>query len=543
MAVRDELVAAIADRYRAGLRWEKVRILDEFVAVTGYHRKHAMRLLRDGRAGDRSAPRPARRIYDEAVREALVVLWEASDRICGKRLKPLVPVLIEAMEQHGHLKLSPEIRVALLTVSAATIDRILRPVRARAGSGPRRRSLPSAVRRSIPVRTFSDWQDPPPGFFEADLVAHSGPMTRGSFVQTLVLTDIATGWTECAPLLVREQSLLTEVLNEIRGHLPFPLLGFDTDNDSVFMNETVQVYCRTTAIEFTRCRPYRKNDQAWVEPKNGSIVRRMVGYRRYEGLQAAAALAHLYARLRLFVNFFQPSFKLAEKVRDGAWVRKRHHPPATPCQRLLADPRTPVAVRDRVLALKAGLDPVCLLAEIRQAQQQLVAIADKPSTEPKGVPPLDMFLAGLRTAWKEGEVRPTSRPAAKPVRWWRSRRDPFEASSLLLKRWFEAEPEKTARQFLERLQAQYPGTYTDGLLRTLQRRLKVWRREAARRMVFGMPAIDLELSNSAERKGERPVDLPLRLDDADASPTTPQGLPQHFKLLRERSSGTASPES
>ena len=320
MAARDELVVAIARRYGGSLRWEKARILDEFVAVTGYHRKHAMRVLRDGRPGKRSGPRPARRVYDEAVREALVVLWEASDRVCGKRLKPLLPVLIEGMERHGHLQLVAEIRAALLTVSAATIDRALRRVREQAGGRPRRRAVPSAVRRSVSVRTFSDWHDPPPGFFEADLVAHSGPIARGSFVQTLVLTDIATGWTECAPLLVREQSLLVEVLTEIRKHLPFALLGFDTDNDSVFMNGTVQEYCRKAGVEFTRCRPYRKNDQAWVEQKNGSIVRRMVGYRRFEGLEAAAILAHLYARVRLFVNFFQPSFKLAGKVRDGAKV-------------------------------------------------------------------------------------------------------------------------------------------------------------------------------------------------------------------------------
>src|SRR6202008_3505296 len=167
---------------------------------------------------------------------------------------------------------------------------------------------PSSIRASIPVRTFSDWRDPPPGFVEADLVAHSGPVARGSFVQTLVLTDIATVWTECAPLLVREQRLLTEGLDELRKLMPFPLLGLDTDNDSVFMNETVQTYCKEEGVAFTRCRPYRKNDQAWVEQKNGAVVRHTVGYRRYEGPEAAAALARLYKALRLFVNFFQPSF-------------------------------------------------------------------------------------------------------------------------------------------------------------------------------------------------------------------------------------------
>jgi len=294
MATRDELVAAVIERYRSGGRNEKGRILDEFVAVTGFHRKHAMRVLRGGQAQRRSALRPERRRYDDAARDALVVIWEASDRLCGKRLKPLAPVLVEAMERHGHLQLAPEIRMRLLAMSAATMDRALRELREHAGGGTRRRTAPSsAVRRSVPVRTFSDWQDPPPGFVEADLVAHSGPAASGSFVQTLVLTDVATGWTECAPLLVREQRLLSEVLTEPRKLLPFDLLGFDTDNDSVFMNETVRDYCRASGIEFTRCRPYRKNDQAFVEQKNGAVVRRIVGYRRYEGLEAAALVAKL----------------------------------------------------------------------------------------------------------------------------------------------------------------------------------------------------------------------------------------------------------
>jgi hypothetical protein len=432
-------------------------------------------------------------------------------------------------------------------MSAATIDRALRDIRRQAGTATRRRSAPSAaIRRSVPVRTFDDWDDPPPGFVEADLVAHSGPVTRGSFVQTLVLTDIATGWTECAPLLVREQRLLTEVLGELRKLLPFPLLGLDTDNDSVFMNETVRDYCQQVGIEFTRCRPYRKNDQAWVEQKNGAVVRRTIGYRRFEGLEAAATLARLYAAMRLFVNFFQPSFKLATKVRDGALVRKRYHPPATPCQRLIADPRTKEEVRRRVQELRAMLDPVRLLKEIRAAQQQLVEIADRPvlgETAKPTPPTLEQFLSGLRTAWREGEVRPTSVAKAKPKR-SRRRPDPFAAVTTELRGWFEAEPWHTSRELLERLQAERPGVYPDGQLRTLQRRLKEWRREAAHRMVFGTMTGNRgvapgdgqgsPLSNGAndcfsgdgDGGAKSPVDLPLRLDDANASPTTPQGQRQ-----------------
>ena len=488
MTTRDELVVALAGRYALGSRMERGRMLDEFAALTGHHRKHAMRLLRAGASNGRSSPRPKRRIYDQATREALIVVWEASDRICGKRLRPLVPILVSAMERHGRLRLAPEVLTGLLTMSAATIDRALREARGPLGGRPRRRSPPSAaIRRSVAVRTFDGWDDPAPGFMEADLVAHSGPTAKGSFVQTLTLTDIATGWTECAPVLVREQKLLTEVLSEMRKLLPFPLLGFDTDNDSVFMNETVRDYCKEAGVEFTRCRPYRKNDQAWVEQKNGAVVRHTVGYRRYEGLEAAAALAVLYRALRLFVNFFQPSFKLAEKSRDGAKVKKRYHAPATPHQRLVSDPRTTEETRRRVDTVFATLDPVQLLSEIRVAQQRLVEIADRPVPGERlapTAPTLEEFLCGLRTAWREGEVRPTSRTKEK-VKRGRRRPDPLVTVTAQLHDWFEAEPWRTGRELLERLQDEQPGTYPIGLLRTLQRRLKAWRRDKAHELVFG----------------------------------------------------------
>ena len=490
MATRDELLEAASQRYRVSTRADKSRILEEFTAATGYHRKHAMRVLRAGPSEKRTAPRPSRRIYGAAEREALIVLWEASDRVCGKRLKAIIPTLIEAMTRHGHLVLAAEVRAGLLKMSAATIDRVLVPQRENCGRRRRRPGSVSTIRRSIPVRTFSDWRDPPPGFIEADLVAHSGPVTNGAFVQTLVMTDIASGWTEIAPLLVREQTLLVDVVGEVRRRLPFPLLGFDVDNDSVFMNETVRDYCAAEKIELTRCRPYRKNDQAHVEQKNGEIVRRMVGYRRYEGMAAAAQLAKLYAPVRLFVNAFQPSFKLAEKTRDGAHVVKRYHKPLTPCDRLLADARITSAVREHVVGLRTDLDPVRLLAEIRSAQQALVALADamdetRAAAASLGQPvPLDTFVKGLRTAWQDGEVRPTSQPKPKAKR-GRRRPDPLVAVTVELRRWFEADPASTGRQLLDRLQTEYPGQYPDGLVRTVQRRLKIWRSEMAHALVFG----------------------------------------------------------
>ena len=299
---RQELVQAIGDRYRAGTREEKLRILDEFVAVTGYHRKHSIRILNTIPLRTMSVRRRRLRLYDEAVREALVVLWEASDRVCGKRLKPLLPVLLEALERHGHLRLDDVVRTKLISASASTIDRLLAEPRGASGRKRPSRVAP-AIRQSIAVRTFADWKEPLPGFVEADLVAHGGESVAGSFAHTLVLTDIASGWTECVALAVREGSLVVEALARLRTTLPFPLRGFDTDNGSEFINEAVLAYCTAAGIEFTRSRPYRKNDQAWVEQKNGSVVRRLAGYRRLEGIAAAEALSRLYAASRLFVNF------------------------------------------------------------------------------------------------------------------------------------------------------------------------------------------------------------------------------------------------
>ena len=244
MATRRELIEAIAGRYHAATRIEKKKILDEFIKVTGFHRKHAIRALKR-HAGNSSEPSPRARIYDEAAVTALTILWEAADRICGKRLKEAIPTLVDAMERHGHLQLEPEVRSRVLAMSAATMDRVLKPARDTGKQGRRRSGINNTpLRKSIAVRTFSDWNDPPPGFFEMDMVAHCGKSVAGSHAHSLVLTDIASGWTEGAAMVVREQTLITVTVEEVRLKLPFPMLGLDVDNDSAFINETVVDYCK-----------------------------------------------------------------------------------------------------------------------------------------------------------------------------------------------------------------------------------------------------------------------------------------------------------
>jgi hypothetical protein len=419
VAAKQELVNTVRERYRNASVEAKGHILDEFVAVTGYHRKHVLRLLNRSTYASPSKKSGRLRLYDEAVHQALIVLWEASDRICGKRLKPLLPILVPALERHGHLKLDIAVRERLFGVSAATIDRILFPVR-QSGTGRRHRqkAIP-AIRHNISVRTFSDWKDPVPGFLEADLVAHCGGTMAGSFAHTLVLTDVASGWTECIALIVREASLIVDALEQLRKCLPFPLHGIDTDNGSEFINDPLYQFCKEHSIEFTRSRPYQKNDQAWVEQKNGSVVRRLVGYGRLEGIAAGEALSRLYSASRLFVNFFQPSFKLAEKKRVGARISKRYHAPETPCARLLASSEITDSVKERLRAILTTLDPLRLLDEIRTVQHHINGLVTGECVHvlPHRDADLDRFFKSLASAWLDGEVRPTHRAGPKPSRY------------------------------------------------------------------------------------------------------------------------------
>lgn len=407
-AGRVELANAIRDRYANARGSEKQAVLEEFVAATGYHKKSAIRVLNGPPAPTDRQRRRRRSIYDDAVRVALIVLWEASDRICGKRLKALLPILLPALERNGHLNLQTEIRAKILAMSAASIDRLLKTPRLSTSQRRKRRTEPEP-RRHIKLRTFADWCDPPPGSMEMDLVAHCGPINRGSYINSVVMTDIATGWTEAAPIIFREGGLVVETVEQIRQSLPFSLIALDVDNGSEFVNNRLVEYCLSHGIELTRSRPYRKNDQAWIEQKNGAVVRKLLGYQRFEGIAAARAISRLFAASRLFVNFFQPSFKLAEKHRDGAFVAKRYHPPQTPCERLLQAQSIPDATKEQLRNIAASLDPLKLLEEIRAVQAYLAVPAAGENTPPpiSDFPDLVSFAGRLSSAWRDGEVRPT----------------------------------------------------------------------------------------------------------------------------------------
>ena len=326
---------------------------------------------------------------------------------------------------------------------------------------------------------------------EIDLVCHGGETMAGSFVHSLVLTDHASGWTECVALAVRDSALVVEGIASVRARLPFAIRGLDSDNGSEFINEHLVSYCEENAIEFTRSRPYQKNDQAWVEQKNGAIVRKMVGYaryERYEGLVAAQCFARFYAALRLYVNFFQPSFKLLDKQRVGARVKKRYLRPATPCDRLLMSPEIGEDTRERLRVIRDRLDPIALLERIRTEQRVLAEIASGSTAVavPSQTTDLDQFVQSLAIAFRDGEVRATHRKSRKrptAPRHWRTRADPFDDVWPGLVNRLQEVPDTTALGLFELLQLEHPGRYPAGQLRTLQRRVKAWRKAQARELL------------------------------------------------------------
>ena len=503
MGARREVVSAVAERYSSAKRGEKGRILDELCAMTGWHRKHAVRALRQTETVTAAgAARERRRTYGATIKDALTALWEASDRVCGKRLKVMIPNILPALERTSRLKLDNTERDRVLAVSAATIDRMLGDVKIAASGGKRRRAgFHSAIRREVPIRTFNDWNNPPPGFCEVDMVAHGGTSVAGSFIQTLTMVDVATGWTECLALVTRDGSLVVEAMKHVQSRFPWLLRGVDFDNDSAFMNEVVVPWCREQKLEVTRSRAYRKNDQAFVEQKNGAVVRRLMGYGRFDGVETARVMTRLYAAARLYINFFQPSFKLKEKRREGAKIIKRYHAPATPYERALAHPDVDAAIKDRLRGMYRTLDPVALLMEMREAQAELGQRVDR---RPSSVaPPLIsvQVVRDLREDWKRGERRAIHRRAyvrRKPVPQRPSMLDNYIP---LIEEWLAITPHLSAVDILTRLGELVPGRFGLGQRRTVQRLLKKWRGKAAH-----------ELVNSAEAV--------IRIDPPAASPAT-----------------------
>ena len=396
MAERHAVTRRLAGEYRRAGKREKGEILDTLCSITGYSRDHAGRLLRAGPVPRDRPPRKRRarpRVYGADVLFALRRIWATLDGICGKRLVAALPEMVAVMERCLELSVSREVRAKLLSISAATIDRLLAPDRARLSLSGRPGTKPGTLlKHQIPVRTFSEWDDVVPGFVEIDLVGHEGGVLRGEYCQTLDVTDVASGWTETRAVRNKAQVHVFAAIRDIREALPFPLLGIDSDNGSEFINNELLRYCKDKRITFTRSRAYRKNDGCYVEQKNWSVVRRNVGYARFDTAEELAVLNGLYAVLREHTNFFMPSAKLVSKTRDGAKVTKHYDGPKTPYARVLVSEHVTDAAKRRLTKRYETLNPVRLkrrIVELQRRLYKLVSLKESISRREVRAPDLD----------------------------------------------------------------------------------------------------------------------------------------------------------
>ena len=356
-----ELLDEIRPRYLKAKKSKKKTMLDEFVAATGYHRKYATRLLKHGRPRRSGKKHGLPKIYQGEVVVALEQIWEICGRICSKRLHPFLAEMVKVLERCGELQLAPGTKTLLLHMSRSTIDRCLGPARFEQPLHGLNTTRPgSLLKKAIPVRTFTPWDEDQPGFLEIDLVAHCGETTEGQYLNTLTCVDLSTGWIECQAVRQHTQEAVFEAIQTMRTCLPFGLLGLDSDNGGEFINDLLYHYCLSERITFTRSRPYRKNDQAHVEQKNWSVVRRLIGYDRFETEAECLLLQSIYADLRLYTNFFQPVLKLVSKEQVDKKLLKRYDTAATPFQRILAAKEIPFEVKAHLTNLYVQLNPVQL---------------------------------------------------------------------------------------------------------------------------------------------------------------------------------------
>lgn len=524
LQARRELLFRIRNRYEQAGRREKTEVLNGFVHATGYGRKHAIHVLTSPQPAPAAARLPRERTprYDNDVQQALSTVWNAANQICSKRLVPFLPEFVETLERFGHLALPETTKAKLLSLSPATVDRLLKFERSKQPRGASTTKAGSLLKSRIKVRTFADWNDAAPGFFEADLVAHCGDCAEGSFLNTLVLTDIATGWIEFLPLLRKGEADVIFALTELRKCMPLPLMGLDTDNGSEFINYALLGYCEEQKVTFTRSRAYKKNDQAHVEQKNGNVIRRMVGFDRFDGEPAGSAMLRLYQILRLYVNFFQPSVKLTAKVRTGSRVAKSYDKARTPYQRIMSSAHVPSHAKEKLQRQYDELDPVLLFHEIGKRQAALWKHSWLPTMDDRGLPnaPLpvpalsrpevaglaeELLCAELKPCLPKRQYRKSNKPRVPHT--WRTKPDPFEAVNEDIELMLRLDPKQTAKQLFSALTIKHPGKFSTAQYRTLQRRLKSWRKTLAptglNLSIYSQPEFQSELDQLILQSLER----------------------------------------
>lgn len=395
MNTRRTLTNEVSPRYKQAGKKEKGAILDEFCQNTGYRRKYAIHLLTtwnttlwanvDGKlvrlktgASGKRKKRTGKVRYGLEVIAVVRRIWEEYDYRCGKLLAPQIRLMIDFLEQDelfGPL-ITADIKAQLLTISGATIDRRLQADRKKLSFKGRSLTRPGTLlKHQIPIRAWFSWDERKPGYFEMDTVSHCGTSSYGEFCSTVNLTDVSSGWVELRANRNRAHSRVKQSIIDISRSLPFPLKGLDSDSGGEFINHQVWQWCRENNIEFTRGRPYRKNDNCFVEQKNGDIVRKAVGYHRYDTDEETTALAEVYRYRCPPVNFWYPSIKVTGKQRlENGRMKKNGDSPKTPCQRLLESPDLSTSVKEELKRRAAATNPVALKRLENRAVTRLLQI-------------------------------------------------------------------------------------------------------------------------------------------------------------------------
>jgi len=366
MHSRSEYLKVARERYfRARTKKEKSQILDEYCSNTEQSRKYVIRKI--NRADFRPKQRKRRKErYDGYVRAALAKIWEIFDCPCGQRLKPLLEMELDKLRQLGEIEIADDIALKLKMISPATIDRKLKHQReflhlsrSKGGSKPG-----YILKQKIPIK-LTEWDTSIVGYLEIDMVVHCGSSTLGEYINTLSTTEISSGWWEGEAIMSKSQEHSFWALKEIRERTPFDWKGIDSDNGSEFINQILYKYCQREKLEFTRSRPYRKNDNAHTEQKNWTHVRKIFGYLRYDTYEELAIMNDLYHNeLRLYKNFFQPVMKLASKERIGGKVKRKYDVPETPYQRLMESGQIPEETKEELKGIYLSLNPAQLKRNI-----------------------------------------------------------------------------------------------------------------------------------------------------------------------------------
>jgi len=380
MHSKNEYLKVLRERYlKVRTRKEKSRILDEYCSNTGQARKYIIRKIQPGVDLRPRQRKKRQETYNGEVKAALARVWEIFDYPCGQRLKPVLQTEVERLRRLGELKISDDVALKLRGISSATIDRKLAHQREvshllRSRGGPKPGSI---LKQKIPIR-LTEWDTSKVGYVEMDLVIHCGSSSLGEYINTLSTTEVSSGWWEGEAIMGKSQEYTFQALKRIRERIPFECKGLDSDNGSEFINDILYKYCRREKLEFTRSRPGRKNDNAYIEQKNWTHVRKVLGYLRYDSPKELMIINDLYQHeLRLYKNFFQPVMKLASKERIGGRVKRKYDVPQSPYQRLVESGQLPEEAKRQLEAVYLSLNPAELKRSIDAKLDKLYQIYEE----------------------------------------------------------------------------------------------------------------------------------------------------------------------